>query len=146
MRLTWFEHAIYGLKARCHTTWLQTQIDILFSAFRLLFSFCFSHYFQSSCLSFFFLYVPDIYVGNISWRGGTWTRDILVNGQALYLLSYTSIFLYWQKPSLVNHIQPRLYAKWSIRESNPPPPACKTDVAPLRLMPHIRRQPSCRHI
>ena len=85
MRLTWFEHAIYGLKARCHTAWLQTQIDILFSAFRLLFSFGFSHYFQSSCLSFFFLYVPDIYVGNISWHGGTRTHDTLVNGQALYL-------------------------------------------------------------
>lgn len=118
MRLTWFEHAIYGLKARCHTAWLQTQIDILFSAFRLLFSFCFSHYFQSSCLSFFFLYVPDIYVGNISWRGGTWTRDILVNGQALYLLSYTSIFLYGQNlhPSITysqGHMLNGVYGDWT---------------------------------
>ena len=101
MRLTWFEHAIYGLKARCHTAWLQTQINILFSAFRLLFSFCFSHYLY---LHFsVFLHAPDIYIWNISWRGGTWTRDILVNGQALYLLSYTSIFLYWQTFTLQSH-------------------------------------------
>ena len=69
-----------------------------------------------------------------------------VNSRTRYLLRHASIFLYGQKISHANRIQPNPYAKWSIRESNPPPPACKTGVAPLRLMPHIRRQPSCRHI
>lgn len=45
---------------------------------------------------FFFLYVPDINVGNISWHGGARTHDTLVNGQVLYLLSYAPIFLYGQ--------------------------------------------------
>ena len=38
MRLTGFEPAVYGLKARCHSAWLQTQYHILFMIF--LFSLC----------------------------------------------------------------------------------------------------------
>ena len=97
-------------------------------------------------LLFIFLYVHDINVGNINWHGGTRTHDTLVNGQALYLAELRANISLRAKPSPANHIQLKPYAKWSIRESNPPPPACKTGVAPLRLIPHIRRQPSCRHI
>lgn len=146
MRLTWFEHAIYGLKARCHTAWLQTQIDILFSAFRLLFSFGFSHYFQSSCLSFFFCMSPTFMSGTSAGTVGLEPTTPWLTAKRSTLLSYAPIFLYGQKPLHVNHIQPRPYAKWSIRGLNPPSPACKTGVTPLRLIPHIRRQRSCRHI
>ena len=121
------------------------QINILFLAFRLLFSFWFSHYLY---LTFFCFFTCS---RHLYWKHQLMRRDL--NPQTLRLtaeratyLRHTSIFLYEQKPSPVNHIQPQPYAKWSIRESNPPPPACKTGVAPLRLMPRIRRQPSCRHI
>ena len=42
MRLTGFEPAVYGLKARCHTTWLQTHI--LFSILSFSFHFLFPPY------------------------------------------------------------------------------------------------------
>lgn len=38
MRLTGFEPAVYELKARCHTTWLQTQ-NIKLLLLKFLFSF-----------------------------------------------------------------------------------------------------------
>ena len=45
MRLTGFEPAVYGLKARCHSAWLQTQYHILFMIF--LFSLCLHVFFSS---------------------------------------------------------------------------------------------------
>ena len=110
------------------------------------FAFCFRFVFLIIFISLFlFLYVPDINVGNISWHGGARTHDTLVNGQALYLAELRANISLWAKNSPANHIQLKPYVKWSIRESNPPPPACKTGVAPLRLMPHIRRQHFCQH-
>ena len=83
---------------------------------------------------------------SMGWDMGLEPTTPWLTAKRSTLLSYAPIFLYGQNPSPSNCIQPKPYAKWSIRESNPPPPACKTGVAPLRLMPRIRRQPSCRHI
>ena len=148
MRLVGFEPYDLPVKSRLlYQLSYRRKSIFCFRHFAFCFRFVFLITFNSPVYLFcIFSHVPDINVGNISWHGGARTHDTLVNGQALYLAELRTNISLRAKPSPVNHIQPKPYAKWSIRESNPPPPACKTGVAPLRLIPHIRRQPSCRHL
>lgn len=108
MRLTGFEPAVYGLKAHCHTTWLQTHN--YFGFWYLHFRFCFRFIIFIS-----FLYIP-IYLLSVCQINVAATLDTFLLLPAV--------------PTVRRNICSK--RKWAVMESNHPRPK-PTDLQSVLL-------------